>query len=85
MVTMIGSMPWGPAQIAVALAGLGQSALRNNQPLGPWSPLDVKSPTLDFALPPLEVVWHGVPLGESVFSLIALLPLLLKFLPSLPL
>ncbi len=44
-----------------------------------------ESPPLDFALPPLEVVWHGVPLGEFFFSFIALLPLLLMLLLMLSL
>ncbi len=85
MVTVIGSMSRGPLQLAVALVDLQQSALRKNQPLGPWSPFDVKSPPLDFALPPLERVWHSMPLSEFVFGFVALLPLLLMLLPTLSL
>ncbi len=77
---MIGSMLRGPVQLAVALVGF---ALRDNQSPGPCSPLEVKTPPLDFGLSPLEVVWHGVPLDESVFGHVALLPLLLKLLPPL--
>jgi hypothetical protein len=57
--------------------GLAAICAVQQSPLGPWSPLDVKSPPLDFALPPLEVVWHSMPLGDFVFSFVALLPLLL--------
>jgi hypothetical protein len=71
MVAVTGSVLQEPVQLAVALVSLQWSAPCNNQPLGPQSPLDVITPPLDFALSPLEVVWHGVPLGESVFGFIA--------------
>jgi hypothetical protein len=72
MVTVIGSMLRGPVQLAMALVGSQQSAPCNNPSLDPLSPLEVKSPPLDFALPPLEVVWLGVPLGEFVLGFVAL-------------
>jgi hypothetical protein len=76
-------MLWGPVQLAMAWVGLQQSTLHDNQPLGPWSSLDVISPPLDFALPPLEGVWHGMNLVEFVFCFVALSPLLLMLLPAL--
>jgi hypothetical protein len=44
--------------------------------------MNMKSLPFDFcsATFPLEVVWHGVPLGEFVFGVVALLPLLLSLL-----
>jgi hypothetical protein len=45
----------------------------------------MKSLPLDFALLPLEGVWHGVPLGKFVFCFVALLPLLLMLLLMLSL
>jgi hypothetical protein len=80
MVTMIGNVLWGSVQLAVAWVGLQRSALRDNQPWGLLSPLEVKSPPLDFAVLPLEGVWHGMPLGEFIFCFFAPLPLLLLLL-----
>jgi hypothetical protein len=77
---VIGSGLPGPDQLAVDLVGLQQFLPCNYQPPVPQSPLEVGSPPLDLALPPLEVVWLSVPLGEFVIGFVALLPLLLKLL-----
>jgi hypothetical protein len=45
--------------------------------------LEVKAPLLDFALPPLEVVWRGMHLGEFGVCFVAPLPLPLLLLPLL--
>ncbi len=71
--------------LAIALVGLQQVLLCNYQPPVLWSPLEVTSLPLDSALPPLEMVWHGMPLGGFVIGFDALLPLLLRLLPTLSL
>ena len=48
-----------------------------------WPPLDLAWPPLDLVLPSLEMVWRGVSLGGFVIGFIALLPLLLRLLPTL--
>jgi hypothetical protein len=75
----------GPLHLAVALVGLQQFSLCDYQPPVLRSTLELRSPPLDFALPPLKVVWLGMPLGEFVIGVIALSPLLLKLLPLLSL
>ena len=83
-VAVIGKTPRETARRTVALSGLQQSALRDNQPWVFCPPLELRFPPLDFMWPPLEVVWLGVRWGEFVPYFAALLlllppPLLLLF------
>ena len=50
VVTVIGNMLRGRAQLAVVRTGLQQSALRDNLPLGLWPPLELMLPPLESVL-----------------------------------
>jgi hypothetical protein len=82
-VTVIGNVPQGPVQLAMARAGLQQSALRNNQPGGAMPPLESARPPLEVVRPPLEGELLLLLPGLPGVCFVVLLPLSLSVLPLL--
>ena len=85
---VIGNASRGPAQLAVTWMGLEHPPLRDNLPLGRWSPLErrdnqppVDRPPLEVVLPPLEGELSDV--LQGLLGLCCVVPSLLRprFLP----